>query len=535
MSLRTDLHHGRRIARAEFRRSVRGYLANLRRILGLAAAVLFGGGTLFLTVPGVYVFGRTVRTAGTVPNLGAGAVALVVGFLVVATIRTLSRISGVDAEDLLLTTVHPRAVVLGLVGAEFARLALWFGVPALAVGGTFALGLGAPTVLLTGGVVLVPVLSCVAVWGYAIGVGLLGLLRRLPGGGRAGRVVGVGALLVFAVGSQALARTATENGGTLERLSSVVSVPPLTEYVSLAFVGTPLADPVSPAAAAVGVGFVALTPVGLAAAERGVTALWFTDPPAREDGDDSTTAVSSFSPPGPFAWSEAGRIAWGILVRAVRHPQDLAHLLVLVFLAGPFGGTVLTDGGVDPVTLAGSGVVVGVYLAGAAFGLNPLGDERPQLPLVWLTKVDPATVLRGRTLAGLAVGLPVATAVPLGTAALDGDPTVALGFAVVGALMCLPAASFAPGLGCLYPIYEERDLWGTETVAPSTLVLIGYSSVVVAGAGIGLALTYLGVVGVLTPTPLLAGAVGVYLSVTVGASALSYRYARRRHRRYRLD
>ncbi|WP_336025103.1 hypothetical protein [Halobellus salinisoli] len=31
---------------------------------------------------------------------------------------------------------------------------------------------------------------------------------------------------------------------------------------------------------------------------------------------------------------------------------------------------------------------------------------------------------------------------------------------------------FAVGVGSAYPIYEEREIWGTEAVVPSTFVMM---------------------------------------------------------------
>jgi hypothetical protein len=65
-------------------------------------------------------------------------------------------------------------------------------------------------------------------------------------------------------------------------------------------------------------------------------------------------------------------------------------------------------------------------------------------------------------------------------------------------------ALFALGFGCACPIYEERELWGAETVAPSTLVLIAYSFVPTGGTIIGFGLT-----GNLIVTGILVGEIGV--------------------------
>jgi hypothetical protein len=210
---------------------------------------------------------------------------------------------------------------------------------------------------------------------------------------------------------------------------------------------------------------------------------------------------------------------------------------MLVFFAGPLGGTFFTDASRDqlPLLVAGAGVLAGVYLSGATFGLNPLGDDRPQFPLVLLTETAPWTFLRGRVLAGLAVGLPFSALIPLLSVAAGTRPLQGVTFALVGTGLGLLAALFALGLGCAYPIYEERELWGTETVAPSVLVMMGYSLVVIFGTLIGLVIVWYGLAGDLSPTGLLAVGLGVYLLLTVGVPVLSYRYSCRRYRRYVLD
>jgi hypothetical protein len=156
------------------------------------------------------------------------------------------------------------------------------------------------------------------------------------------------------------------------------------------------------------------------------------------------------------------------------------------------------------------------------------------MSLLLLTPVEPRTHLRGRMVAGLAVGLPF---VALGTTAglLLGAGPGALGFGAAGVGFTVAAAAFALGLGCAYPIYEQREVWGTETVSPSTLVLMTYSIVVTVGSAIGLLVVVLALGGGLPTTGLVAGAVGLYLLVTAGLPALSYRYALRRYRRYTLD
>jgi hypothetical protein len=323
---------------------------------------------------------------------------------------------------------------------------------------------------------------------------------------------------------------------------SLLSFDPTVEYVALAFLGTPLAEPVTPSSVAVFVGLLALTPVGLATAERQATALWFTDAPAArttaESASTEPTSPTHFSPPRPFAWTTPGHVAWGILVRAVRKPQEFVHLVTILFFVGPFAGTVVQSGldsDVVPLLVAGGCVVLGAYLSGATFGLNPLGDDRPQFPLLLLTETSPEAYIRGRVVAGLAVGLPVGVVGPLLSIGLGGEPGDALAFAVAGAAASLAAALFAVGLGCLYPIYEARELWGTETVAPSMLVMLGFTFVATGGSSVGLLVLWFTLAGALQFTTVAVVGLGGYLLLTAGVPLLSYRYAVRRYRRFVFD
>jgi hypothetical protein len=540
MTLSTDVRHGLRIARAEFSRSLRGYTSDTRRILGIALFALFFGGNLLFALPGVYLLGERVQTVSRVPFLDQIALLLPAGLLFVAVLRTLERIGGAESEDLLLTTVHPRAVVVGLITAEIARLALWFGLPILLVSTVFAAGLGAPTLVVTAGLVSLPLVCCTAVWGYALGLGLLRVIRRLPTLQRALKIGGIGLLVVLVVVSQ-FAGQYLENGTvSIQALLSVVQFGPLTEYTTLAFVGTPLGQPVDPSALIVLVGCLVLTPLGLAVSERQAVTLWFTDGVAQRTPETRLSEASSeagrFTPPRPFSWRKSGRIAWGHLVRAARKPQQLVHLALIVFFIGPFGTTLLQSTGDGLLaSIAGLGVVLGVYVSGAAFNLNPLGDDRDQLPLILLTDTDTTTHLRGRIGAGLSIGLPLAVLTSVGALALSSSPLYGLAFAVAAVGWCVAGALLALGLGCAYPVYEEREMWGVETVSPSTLVLMTYSVVVVFGTGLGLVLLWYLLTGHIGSSVFVLTGVCMYALVTGVIPVVSYLYAVRRYRRHTIE
>ena len=535
MNLRRDLRHGSQVAHAEFRRSVRQYTRDWRRVLGVAVTVLFFGGGLLVTIPSAYVLGRTARSVSSIPFLTPIATVLPVLLVGLSAFRTIERIGAVDAEALLLTTVHPRAAVIGLIGSEVARLGVWFGVPLAAAVAAFALGLGSPTFLITVTAVAVPAVCWAAVWGYALGLGVLRVLRRLPRVRRVAKWLGVGVLLVGVAGSQLVGQFIADGTVPVALTVDDIAFAPVAEYVAFAFVGTPLSQPISLRGVAVFVGIVCFTPVGLAVATRQASALWFTDITTNTGSTAERTTTGWFDVPWPFTTTAAGRVAWGHLVRAARHPQELSHLLLVVFFIGPIGSTFLqSSGDALGILVAGTGVGLGTYLAGATFGLNPLGDDRPQLPLVLLAGTDARTIVRGRVLAGVAVGLPVAVIVPAVGAGLGAQPTVAAAFAAVGGLLCITAATFAVGVGTAYPVYEEREFWGSETVVPSTLVMLTYLAVVSGGTVIGLVVTWYGSFGLTLTLAVVAG-LAAYILLTLGIPYGCYRYAVRRYDKYAFE
>ncbi|SDX91298.1 hypothetical protein [Halobellus clavatus] len=536
MSAGGDLRHGLRIARAELSRSIRGYGRDWRRLVGIAFAVLFLGGYLLVSLPAAYAVGRRTGSIEAIPFLGAGTSLLPVGLVGLAALRTLERIGRPPAEDLLLLTTHPRAVVLGLIGAELGRLAVWFGVPIVALVTAFGFGLGAPTVIPALGLVALPLFACSAVWGYTLGIGLLRAFRRLPTIRRLLKIGGIGGFVVLTFGSQLAGGLIAERSIQASGLLDAVSIRPLVSYVSLAFVGTPLADSVSLAGLGVLAALIALTPVGVVAATQQASALWFTDTSVTAEPSETKTGGERLAAPRPFSVVKSGRIAWGHLLRAVRKPQEFTHLILLVFFLGPVGTTVVqaADDALGPL-VAGIGVGLGTYLAGATFGLNPLGDDRPHLPFLLLSGTGVRTIVRGRALAGVALGLPVAAALPAASVVLGTHLLHAAVFAAVGAGTVVAAAAFGLGLGAAYPIYEEREFWGTETVVPSTLVMLVFLAIVGGGTLIALLGTWVTLTGGLGLSPLVVGAAVVYLALTAGGPYLSYRYAVRRYRRYHLE
>lgn len=533
MSLQRDVRHGVRIGRAEFVQSMREYFRDKRRLVGLTMILLFFGGSLLFALPTVYDIGQTARSVGVIPYFASAATALPVALLVLSTLRTLERIGNIETEDLILMTVHLRAVIVGLIGAEIARLVMWFGVPLGALVTAFALGLGSPSLLVTSLLVAVPLVCWAAVWGYACGIAVLRLLRQLPGLRRTLKLCGILTIPLLIVGSQFVGQYSVREGIPVQILLPGITFEPLRAYAAFAFVGTPLAQPTSVNALAILVVLIALTPVGLIIATEQASTLWFTETVSHRGTQQMSTSVGRYTPPRPFVWTNAGRIAWGHLLRGIRQPQEFSHLVMLLFVIGPFGTTIVqSSGDALGILVAGSGVGLGTYLAGATFGLNPLGDDRPQLPLILLTETDPRTIVQSRLFAGLAVGIPVVVLIPIASIIIGTPPLYGFVFAAVGVGMCLAAALFGVGIGSAYPIYEEREFWGTETVVPSTGVMMLYMFVVGGDTILGLIVTWYVITGHLVVTPIAGLGLSVYLLLTVAVPYGSYRYAIGRYQQY---
>ncbi len=521
---RTDLRRASVAAAAELRASWRRLTASWRRVAGLCVSVLMFGVAFPVSLFGPATGLGRALAAGDPPlgSLGVltGTVAVAGLYIGGASAINQNRIGDIGA--LVRTSMPPRAVALGRLGSELVQTAVLF-VPPL-VAGLVLVGYGAgdPLVPLLLGVALGAMLLAATLAGRAGGATLryVGVLSRLGAWAKL-LVFAVVMVLVFA-GTQVLIRSVLPDGGSfLGGLGVVPLLPgrPLQAYAATAL--APVGTPFRPLGAVAAVAVLAAVPVGLATIARVETALLLRDTDA--DSDESATRVV----PEPLARWRAGRLGWRHLLGTVRDPKTLAHIfpVFIGLLSGTFflftePDVFLTVG---PPLLVGAGAV----LAGATYCLNPLGDDRDQLPLVLTSVESTAPLLRGRVVAGSVLGLGLA-AVALAVAPLGPEPISAIAVAA-SALVTVPAAAgTALGIGAFSPQFERREYMNVERAHPSQLVLMGFmfgGGLFFGGGTVGL---WLALTAALDGdfTPVLAAAVWlVGLAIYAVVGLLGYGYA----------
>jgi ABC-2 type transport system permease protein len=518
-----SLTHARLIARTELRRK--------RRALGgrsrwqLAILVLMG---LFFLLPiagatfGAYALGEGLRTGSIdlpLDLLRAGVSIVVLFVAFVAGSRTVQGSGTIDRSAGILTAVPHRDAVAGLLLTECVLFLGAATLPTLAVAVAFAVGASAPVsvvpiivavfALIIGGVAL----------GYPIGLVVKFAFARSSFLARYKSIIGV---LVF-VAYFAVVSSNSLNSA-LAPVIGVLEASPIGWLVDLGFIGAPSVS-ANTLRAAGGIGTVLIgVPllVGLSTvlAER----LWYADPvqPSDDDDDRTSTSANGSSARGTSAGGEAptttsrtppvservfgGVVSWPVLriaqknwLRARRAPLKLWYaaypLLLVGFQIGP-----LLNAGQVPEWLVLYIAVCGAWMTGAAFALNPLGDEGAVLPLTLTSGVSGRTYLAGMVLPGVTPGVPITVVATVGLGVLSPLGVIEIAaLAVLGAILCAGASVLAAGIGTLYPKFEEsRITRNRSAVRPSIVAFLVYT----------IGLLAIGIPGVVAQVPVIPRALG---------------------------
>jgi len=198
-------------------------------------------------------------------------------------------------------------------------------------------------------------------------------------------------------------------------------------------------------------------------AEHIATSFWFDEPIDVSDTDKTSVSTRTegdqraleraVSPLGvPFITGPTRHVAEWSLLRARREPQRLNFLLIPVFGGGSAVVNMMLQGTARSRYWDQPTAVLLGWTAGAAFGLNPFGDEGAVLPTT-LTAVSGRAFVRGLIVPSLFT--PVITVVTLGMALVGGYGLLAaIALALIGCFLTVVGATLAPIIGMWLPRYS---------------------------------------------------------------------------------
>lgn len=462
----------------EYRRSVRAIREDTGRLVLLAGSVLLPtlllGGMAALFAP---IIRENVPTGAAVPPaLRGGAVLFWLFGLFLLAQRTATAHSEPVAAPFVLTTVSPRTAVVAGALAELLRVLTYVLPTAVLVTLVGAYAFASPAPLLTVPLVGLLFVTSAVVAGRLAGYTAAWLVARVPFVARH-RTALSGVVAVIFFGAYMLFQLPMIPFSLDPALLAAV---PLGWIIDLLAVGTPIEW--SPVHAAGGLSSVAVVLAGGGwAAERVAASLWFGDEVDPSGGSTTDADASTVEHPSvgaleraisplrvPLLTGPTRQVARWTLLRLRREPQRLNFLMVPVFGGGSALLSMLLQGSVSLSVLAPGVALLAGWIGGAAFALNPLGDEGPVLP-VTLTAVSGRAYVRG-LIAPAVLALPVVAGLTLAAAVVGGYTVVpALALAFVGCLLAGVGAALAPAVGMWFPRYSAIRIGNSDEVRPPRL------------------------------------------------------------------
>jgi hypothetical protein len=532
MMQRGDLRDASVLARTELAAMWRRLADSRRQLIGIGLGAL-----QFVVVVPLILFEQATTlgsdlVSGSPPvgSVGAFCTAAVLAGAYMGVFSAISQNRIGSVGPLIRTSVPPSAVSAGRLASETLQASLLFVVPVFVILVLVGVGAGGPLApMLLGGALLVFLLAGLFL-GRTVGATAryVGVLSRLSAWAKAAAFVLI-MVLIF-VASQFVLQAFLPDDADI---GFSVSVPAFLP-------GEPIQGAVAVFLAPVGstpgsVGVVAFAtavlavPVSLALAVRAETAVLLAD-----TDENTTDEAATRSAPWPFTATPASRVAFRHLLRTARDPKSAFHLLPVVF--GGLGPLVIWVGQPDLALTMGPPllVVLGAEIAGLLYCLNPLGDDRDQLPFLMTSVRSTDVLLRGRLLGGAAVGVVVAVGLGTPLAVVGASPLYVVLQTALAVVLVVAIPAMALGLGSFAPKFEREEYMNVERAQPSQRATMGFlfGGTIVAGAGMFLAWwTTNGDSGALL---LFGGWVG-YLAVITGLALLGYRYAVGRFDGFTLD
>nr|AAZ66750.1 transmembrane protein [Halobacterium sp. AS7092] len=527
------LVHGLRLGYVDVVRDWRTLERDRVRLALLAGAGLFG--TLYFGVMALVVQGRTAELAARADPSLPPVVGLLVTLLWLSSTavfgqRAAVRTIDIDAPSLVLTSVRPRAVTIGVLSAEFLRGLAFVALPVGVLGVGFATGAGTSVPILTVPLATVLFLTSSVCSGSAIGavVAVWSRRARWKTGYVAGGLALLGALVV---------------AGVMARLSTTPELAaglPTSWYGDLFAVGTPIAASQARAFGAV-LGTVAIGYAGGSVTERFATRLWLDEVESNRSARE-TAAAGERPRPFPRLRGRIDRptryVAWRSIQRVKRDPTRISHLgLPLLVGAWLLADLARSTAGRSLLPIAVG--LLGSWFVGGFLTLNPLGDDGASLPATVTSPVDGSQFVRGTALPSGIVGVPLlvaaGSAISIATSALP----LALGLGLWVGVHGAAAIGIALAVGMRFPRFGAIRVSRRRTVVPPSLsAIVIYSTTV-------LSLGLVGIGALIGPQLLLRDgaaatiaqgvSVLVWLSLEGGLGYGCYQVAVRRFDRYTLE
>ncbi|MFC6903983.1 hypothetical protein [Halalkalicoccus tibetensis] len=484
----------RLIARTELRRSSRAFRTNRYQLIATAA---FG---LFFLLP-LLVFGsiaarelgETLAAGGTiggfdpVPLVRAVVAVYWAVFVFFVASRAVGKTATVDEPEAVLTAVSVPTALAGTLLAEVVLVGLWLVPPVVVIVGAFALGAGSPLVILAAALALALMVASAIPIGYLVGLGIRHLLTVNETLARYKTAIGAAAFVLY-FGALAFAESLfADLFGWIGRL-------PVGWLADLVLLGAPGVAPSAPRAGAA-VGLSVLAGGGaLVGAVRLADRHWFADPardsrPATRTGTGSnrSSPIGRIGRVGSRPTRATARVVW---LRVRRAPIRLLYAAYPLFGLLIFANDLSTVLPYLPAILT----LYVIWAAGAAFTLNPLGDQAGALAATLTTPVSGEQFVRGHLLVATTVFAPLGLLVSVGSGYLVGlaPDRIAL-LAAASVLGVLAAASLASGVGTVFARFGAVRLSGShETVMPSKSAFATYSLLIgLTVAALGLLLSEL--------------------------------------------
>lgn len=525
-----DVRDAWTIARTELRTQIRGLREDTRRGLSVVLMLLVFGVVFPATFLGSAIDFGSALTRGPLPLGTAGfafwLVVLIAGYVGSAAGFNQDRVGTVGS--LVRTSVSPTAVSLGrLLDRSLETLTVV--VPAALVLLAGVVVGGGPTTAGLVGVAAVPLLVAGFLLGRISGDLIRYANERLQISIWIKAVLALVLLTVVFFGTQVLLNSQyepTRSAGSA-LAGPIVPGAPLHAYASVFF--APLGGQITILGVAVVGVVVAAIPLGLVATMALETRML-----VRDLGSDAADRVTeSHGVPSLFEVVPSARMAWRSLLRTRRDPRTLAHLTPLLFGVLPMTASAFENPELVLEMGPAAALVLGAIAAGVSYCLNPLGDDRDQLPLLLTSTPSVAVLLRGRMLAGTILGLVVAVVIGTPLALLAHGPAYALGQTLLAVFLVVASTGIAVGLGAVVPKFEQREYMSVERAHPSQMALMAFffGGLVVGGIGVVLLLV------TLSGEQLPAVALGwlVYAVVLGLAAGGGYRYAVSRMDAFTLD